>query len=406
MNSKTDCKQQLMAVIKQMESELFLLSDFIFQHPEQGFHEVQAVKLLTDFLSKQGFAVEVGYGGLSTAFRAVYQQGSGGPCIGLLCEYDALQGLGHACAHHLQGPSVIGAAVAVKTSIPDAPFRLEVIGTPGEECPNGGKNIMLDNGAFKQLDVALMMHGGDTTTADIKSMASSQFIVTYKGVSAHAAIAPDQGRSPLEALMLVFNGLAYLRGHVTDDVRINGVIIDGGQVSNVIPGTAVANIEVRSYNRPYLDQVVAWVIRVLDGAALMTDTSYEIEKIATFHNKIPVLSLNKLLMDHAAYAQAKMISQPREKTGSTDFASVMYSVPGSCIRVAFIDKGCASHSQAWLNQGLSQAAHDAVATAARILALTAQDLIKNPVALAEVKAEFQREKRGSLQLSSRPKVNL
>jgi len=322
----------------------------------------------------------------------VYRQGEGGPCIGLLCEYDAIVNVGHACAHHLQGPCVIGAALAVKEIIKDRPYTLEVIGTPAEETAEGGKNFMLDQGAFRHLDVALMMHGSDTTTTDIKSMACDQFLVTFKGVSAHSAIAPDKGRSALEAVMTVFNGLAFLRGHVRDDVRIHGIIENGGQAVNAIPETSVARIEVRAYDRPYLDQVVGRVMRVLDGAAMMTETTYEIKQVGKFHNKIPILSLNRLLMENAKIAQAKEIAPPREKTGSTDFASVMFYVPGSCIRVAFVDKGIPSHSQAWLEKGLSQEAHESMVMGAKILALTASDLIDDDGVMYEINEEFSREK--------------
>lgn len=392
MESEKVIKQQIKEAVEKSKTDLLSLSDFIYRHPETGFEEVQAVGALTDYLAKQGFSVETGYGSLPTAFRAVWQNGQGGPCIGLLCEYDALPGLGHACAHHLQGPSMIGAALAIKTLVKDVAYTLAIIGTPGEECSNGGKNIMLENGAFQELDVALMMHGSDTTTTDIKSMAASQFLVTYKGKSAHAAIAPEQGRSPLEAVMLAFNGLAFLRGHVKDDVRIHGIVVDGGQAVNVIPDTASAKIEVRSYERSCLDQVIERIGRILDGAALMTDTSYTLEKIAAFHNKIPVLSLNELLMKNAIATEAKRIAPPREKTGSTDFASVMHFIPGSCIRVCFIGQGIAAHSREWLEQGLSGEAHEALLTAAQIVAMTVWDLICKPECLAEIKNEFQAAK--------------
>jgi amidohydrolase len=392
MSDHNDRKQQLMRAIEDFKSELAVISDFIFNHPEVGYQEFQASQLLADYLRKNGFSVEMGYGGLPTAFRAIYRNGSGGPCIGLLCEYDAVKNLGHGCAHHLQGPSIAGAAVAVKKIIRDFPYSIEVIGTPAEECSDGGKNVMLENGAFRQLDAALMMHGSDVTTTDIKSMALSEFIVTFKGVASHSAIAPEKGRSALEAIMLAFNGISFLRGHVRGDVRIHGIIEEGGQVINAIPERAVARIEVRAYDRPYLDEVIARVMRNFEGAALMTETTYEVKLVGHFHNKIPVLSLNRLLMENAEIAQAKAISPPREKTGSTDFASVMYFVPGSCIRVAFIDKGVTSHSQAWLDHGISAEAHEAMLAGAKILALTVMDLIESEEKLAEVKEEFAREK--------------
>lgn len=392
MLENSNSKQALMVGVEELKDELISMSEFIFNHPEVGYEESKASNLLADYLRSNGFVVEMGYGGLPTAFRAIYKNGIGGPCIGLLCEYDAIKNIGHGCAHHLQGPSIAGAAVTIKNMAQKDPYTLEVIGTPGEESTPGGKNIMLENGAFKHLDVALMMHGGDTTTTDIKSLALSEYIVTFKGVASHSAIAPEKGRSALEALMLAFNGIAFLRGHLRDDARIHGIIEQGGQVINVIPDRAVARFEVRAYERPYLDQVIARVMKNFDGAATMTETTYEVTKVNSFNNKIPVLSLNRLLMDNAEFAHAKAISPPREKTGSTDFASVMYFVPGSCIRVAFIDKGITAHSQAWLDNGLSDDAHDALIMGAKILTLTAWDLIGNEAVMTEVREEFNREK--------------
>jgi amidohydrolase len=381
----------LVRTIDELRPGLAAMSDFIFDHPETGLQEVQACALLCDFLARQGFAVERGYAGLPTAFRAVHQVGEGGPRIGLLCEYDALSGLGHACAHHLQGPCIIGAAMAVKDQVADRPYTLEVIGTPAEETV-GGKVVMLEHGAFKDLDVALMMHGNDVTQVDLKSLALSEYLVTFHGTAAHAGMAPEDGRSALEALMLVFNGLAFLRGHVRDDTRMHGIIEQGGQVVNAIPDLAVARIEVRSYDRPYLDQVIERVQRVIQGAALMTDTWFTVEKTTEFHAKIPVRRLNGLVMDNAGRAGAEAIEPPRERTGSTDFGNVMYHVPGTCINVPFVDKGISAHTQSYLDRGKSPQAHDAIALGAKILAMTVLDLLQDPALVEAVKADFRQEK--------------
>ena len=385
-------KEGICKVIDGLKTELFGMSDYIFDHPEIGFQEVKASRLLADFFEANGFALEMGYGGLPTAFRAVFQNGGGGPRIGLLCEYDAIVNIGHACGHHLQGPSIAGAAMAIKQVIQDLPYTLEVIGTPAEEVAEGGKNVMLRNGAFKQLDVALMMHGGDVTQTDVKSMALSEFLVTFKGRSAHAAVAPEQGRSALEALMLVFNGMAFLRGHVRDDTRMSGIIENGGQAVNAVPEKATARIEVRSYDRPYLDQLIERVMGILKGAALMTETSFEVQKVVDIHNKIPVVSLNRIVMDNARLAKATLVMPPREKTGSTDFASVMFFIPGTCIRVPFVERGVTAHSQGWLDKGKSAEAHAALVLGAEILALTVLDLVQDPALLAEVLEDFRREK--------------
>jgi len=385
-------KQNIVEAIKQQKQNLIDMSQFIFNNPEVGFQEVKASELLVDYLKKNGFEVEMGYGNLPTAFRAIYQHGCNGPHIGLLCEYDALKDMGHACAHHLQGPSIVGAAVAIKNTVHDVPYILEVIGTPGEECSNGGKNIMLKNGAFMDLDVALMMHASDSTTTDIRSLASFKINVIYKGVAAHAALAPEKGRSALDALLLAFNGISFLRGHIQDDVRINGIITEGGQVTNIITDQAEGSFEIRSYNEQYLQHVIEQVKHIFQGAALMTDTTYELNEIGRCRAKVPVLTLNNLLMENAKLVKAVNITPPREKTGSTDFASVMFHVPGCCIRVAFVDRGTSSHSKAWLDKGLSKDAQTAMLTGSQILAFTVRDLIVNKEKLQEIKDEFASKK--------------
>ena len=386
-----DPRNDLSRIIDGLKPVLAAMSDVIFDHPEIGLEEVQACALLCDFLAGQGFEVERGYAGLPTAFRAVHQVGAGGPRIGLLCEYDALSGLGHACAHHLQGPCILGAAMAVKGLAADRPYTLEVIGTPAEETV-GGKVIMIEHGAFQDLDVALMMHGNDVTQVDLKSLALSEFLVTYHGISAHAAMAPEDGRSALDALMLMFSGLAFLRGHVRDDTRVHGIIEQGGQAVNAIPDHAAARIEVRSYDRPYLDRVIERVKRIVEGAALMTDTRFSLAKTTEFHGKIPVRRLNDLVMANAARAGATAIEPPRERTGSTDFGNVMYLVPGSCINLPFVDRGISPHTQGFLDRGKSPEAHEAIVLGAKILAMTVLDLLQDPALLEAVKADFRQEK--------------
>ncbi len=385
-------KEEMLRSVERNSPLLTAMSDDIFDHPEQGYNELYACKALTDFLKSRGFEVQIGYAGLETAFRAVWKNGAGGPNIGLLCEYDALP-MGHGCAHHMQGPACVGAALAVRDAVRDVPYVLEVVGTPAEEIGGGGKSAMLERGAFVHHDVVLMMHGADRCTVDEKSIAYSEFLVEYEGIASHAAIAPEKGRNALDAVMLASNGLAYLRGRVADDVRMNMIVEEGGSVVNVVPDRASARIELRSYSRPYLDTVIERAKKIFEGAAMMTETTCEILKTGEMHNKIPVRALNDLLMENARAAGAKGISPPREKTGSTDFASVMHLIPGACIRVAFVDRGVPAHSREFLEKGKSPDAHEALLTAARILATTCADLLTNPENLRKIKEEFLEEKR-------------
>lgn len=368
------------------------MADYIFDHPELGNQEFEACQLLTDKLKEIGFDVEEGIADLATAFKATYTVGEGGPNIGLLCEYDALEGLGHACGHHMQGPSIVLAAQAVVEANLTDSFTLTVYGTPAEETTHG-KLRMLEQDYMKELDVALMMHGSPTTTTDIKSLALTNLEVTFLGKTAHAALKPEDGRSALDALLLAFNGTEFLREHVRDDVKMHYTILETTGPANVVAPRARAKFSLRSYSRDYLNEVEKRIEKILNGAAMMTETECHIEWGDRLNNKIPALKLNDLLMEKATLANAPRISPPRQKTGSSDFSNVMYEVPGSCIRVAFVPVGTSSHSQEFLDNGKTQEGHTAIEMAAKVLASASIDLIQKPTLLEEISTEFIENKQ-------------
>ena len=384
-------KEALFEVIDRLGGELTALSDDIFDHPEVGYEEYRASGLLCDLLEREGFAVERGIAGIPTAFRAVYENGVDGPSMGLLCEYDALEGIGHACGHHTQGPCAVGAALAVKETVKDQPYKLVIYGTPAEETV-GGKIQMKERGCFQDIDVALMMHPSPTTTTDVKCMAMATYQVTFHGISAHAAMSPESGRSALDAVMLAAHGIECLREHVKEDTRLHYTIKDAGGPSNVVPAAAKAEFCMRSYNTDYLYGVMERVKKIIAGAAMMTETEYEIAEDPFFMAKIPDLTLNRILMENAALVEAPTIRPPREKTGSTDFGNVMYDVPGSCIRMAFVPERTSSHSREYLEAGKSQTAHRSVLLGAKILAASCLDMICDPGLLEQVKRDFKETK--------------
>lgn len=386
-------KERMNRLIDSLRPELSRMSDDIYDHPEVGLTERHASRLLTAWLEGRGFAVERGVGGLETAFRAVWRQGEGGPRIGLLCEYDALPAQGHACGHQMQGPCILGAAAALKDGGIEAPFSVVVYGTPAEETVSG-KVLMLKHGdCFNDIDVALMMHGSGETTTDVKSMALTSFTVTYHGRAAHAAIRPEEGRSSLDAMILAFQGVEFLREHVKEDVRMHYNLTDGGGTgANTVPALTRAQFYVRSYNRAVLRAVIERFKKVLQGAAMMTETELELDEGKSIDNKIPALKLNEVILENARAVGAPVIRPPRQKTGSTDLGNVMQVMPGSCIRVAFVPEGTASHSQAYLDAGKTESAHDAVVFGAKILAGTAEDLIVTPGLLDEIREEFRSNK--------------
>ena len=384
-------KETMFQTIDALKAEMASMADDIFDHPEIGLEEFHAQELLTDWLEKEGFQVERGTAGVETAFKAVYQHGEGGPNIGLLCEYDALPGLGHACGHHMQGPSILAAAKALKDAEIDRPYTITVYGTPAEESVSG-KIRMIQNGCdFTDLDVAFMMHGGPNTQVDVKSLANTKYKIIYHGISSHAAIRPEKGRSALDGLILAFQGVEFLREHVNSDVKIHYTVNNcGGTPANVVPAYAEASFYVRSFSRAYLDTVCKRFEKVLQGAAMMTETEVEIIKEKEVDNKIPVLSLNDLVMKQAEEIHAPHIAPPRQKTGSTDFGNVMRRVPGTCARISFVGQNAAAHSQDYLDAGKTEAAHNAIIYGAKIVAGAALELIEQPELLKTVKDEFKK----------------
>lgn len=395
-----DLKKLLGEVIEMHRAELCKMADLIYDFAEKSAEEYKSMELLTDYLQNEGFTVERGIA-LDTAFRATWdncraavddEEKNTAPVLGILVEYDALEDIGHACGHHMQGPAGIGAAIAIKEVMKDYPFKLVIYGTPAEETL-GGKIVMLDAGYMQELDLALMSHGSPNTSVDEKCMALENFVVTFHGVKSHAAISPDEGRSALDAALLSFHAIEMLREHVKDDTRMHYTIRNAGGPPNVVPDLTVAEYTLRSYSTSYLNTVVERFYNILKGAALMTDTTYDIQRDLPFKSKIVCHSVNDLLMKNAAYEKAPSIAAPRKKTGSTDFGNVLYEIPGSCIRIAFTKPDAQPHSQEYLEAGKTDKAHDAICYAAKIMADTFCDVITTPGLLTQIKEEFYAAKQ-------------
>lgn len=388
----TELKESLFKSVEVLKNELISVSDYIHDNPELGNEEYKAMELITSKLAENGFEIEKNIANIPTAFTATYEHGVNGPTIGLLCEYDALQGLGHGCGHNLQPATMIGAALAiVKNASKVSPITLKVIGTPAEETTSA-KIPMTENGVFDDLDIALMMHGGDRTTVDGESLACNNVTFDFKGKASHAAVAPEKGRSALDSVLMTFNGIEYLREHVSSDVRMHGVITDGGTQANIVPERATAEFSIRAKQRSYLDEVVKRVYDIAKGAALATGTELKITERKTLESKLNVPKLNEILMNNAYVAKAEQITPPRKKTGSTDFSIVTHRVPGACIRVAFVPKGVPNHTEDWVKASKSDQGHEAVITGAKIVVGTIYDILKNRNNLKDIKAEFTENK--------------
>ena len=381
-------KQSLLQAAEQHAGELFSLACNIFDHPEIGGEEVYASALLIKYLEEKGFSVEKGIAGLDTSFRAVWEQGTGGPSIGFLLEYDALRGMGHACGHHLQGPACIVAALALIENCTD-PFKLVLYGTPDEEI-SGGKIVMEKAGYFRDVDVMFSCHTGSGTGVATTNRALAPTRVYFHGTPSHASGAPEKGRSALDAMMLAFHGLEIMREHVKDGSRIHYTILDATGAANIVHESASAHITLRCHDRRYLEDMVHRMENVVKGACLMTDTTAEFEYRNVYWNLVPNRPLQIAVMDAANEIGAEKIRQldcSVVSGGSTDVGNVSWVVPTVMIYTYYDD--AAAHTVEWLNAGKTEKARASMLSGGKIMGLAALRLIKDKQYLEEVKREHR-----------------
>ena len=378
-------KDKIFAKIDQHEQILRDTATAIGRNPELGFVEFEASKLLTDVLETAGFTVERGLGSLPTAFRAV--KGSGRPNIALLCEYDALPEIGHACGHNLIGVASVGAALGLAEWIDEAGGTLTVLGAPGEET-GGGKTILVKEGQLENIDAAMMFHPSSENILMSTSNALDAFEFVYEGRTAHAAGSPEKGINALDGVLQLFNGVNALRQMVKDSVRIHGVITDGGKAANIIPERAVAQFYVRAPQRQYLDEVAAKVVAIAEASAKMSGTKLTWSNFEYSNdNMVPNAALSSVWADNMRMLGIKDWVEYREGRGSSDMGNVSQVVP-SIHPYLSVGGGLTGHTVEFAEACLSDRGLDVMLQASKLLAATAWDLWTEPAYLDKIRSEF------------------
>ncbi|MGB7404885.1 MAG: amidohydrolase [Pacificimonas sp.] len=417
-------------------------ADAIWRLAELGYKETQSSQLLQDRLEAAGFVIRGGVADVPTAFVADFSTGDG-PTIGIMGEFDALPGFsqaaepekkelanvdaGHACGHHLFGTASASAAIAVKDWLVETgtPGTVRFFGTPAEEG-GAGKVYMVREGLFDDVDVALHWHPGSGNSADMatsNSNKSGKF--RFYGQSAHAASAPEQGRSALDGVEAMNMMANMMREHMPQESRMHYVITAGGRAPNVVPDFAEAFYYVRNPDAEVVRSSFERLVDVANGAALGTGTRMEYEVI---HGAMPLLpneTLQTLVhakmtevggvnYDAAEQAFASRIyptlamAETRDMAdamsdavaidplsenhgaGSTDVGDVSWAVPTAGFRTATWVPGTPAHSWQAVAAGGMSIGHKGMQNAAKILALTAVELYQRPDLIAEAKAEFIR----------------
>lgn len=428
----TPAQKAVLAGIDKQAAHYGELSRQIWDYAEVGYQETKSSALLQEELKKEGFTVQAGVAGIPTAFVATY--GSGKPVIGILAEYDALPGLsqeatperkpiagqkaGHGCGHNLFGTASVASAIAVKTWLqqPGHTGTIKLYGCPAEEG-GSGKVYMVREGLFTGTDVVLHWHPGDKNGADAgTSMANITGKFRFHGVSAHAAAAPERGRSALDGVEAMDNMVNMMREHIPSDTRIHYIITRGGDAPNVVPDFAEVYYYARNKNRAIVQDVWQRIIKAAEGAAMGTGTTVEVEVIGGVFNLLPVESLARLMhknlaivggvtytpdetkfaekLDESFGLPAGSVKKPSEaatvapftntlgndalSSGSTDVGDVSWAVPTVGLSTATWVPGTAAHSwQAVVCSGTT-IGQKGMIVAAKTLSLTAIDLFSDP----------------------------
>lgn len=434
-----------MQEVSSWREKLKSLSQFIYQNPQPPFRETLASEATAKLLEEAGFSVELGAAGLPTAIVASW--GSGHPIIGFLGEYDPLPGMsqvpdcaekkaavpggyGHACGHNLLGTANVGAVIGAKKEFEarGLPGTLIFYGCPAEEI-SSGKGIMAREGLFDELDAVLVFHPDVRNVVQRGANAACFSLkISYHGRAAHAGGSPENGRSALKAVELCGIGTQFLREHFTSDVRVHYNITNGGMASNIIPDYASASYGVRADSIETARDVLQRVKNVAQGAALMTETTLELEEVSGCYNTLNNPVLGKLMqeclrsVEFEPWSQADMslaaqlnatneavhrrmvrgmglkedaqlytgVSQPNfaQEMASTDAGDVMHIAPGINFGTACAPLCAMPHTWQACSAYGGEIGVKGMIYAAKAMALCAVRLAEEPETVAAAKDAF------------------
>lgn len=381
-------KERIAAEVDRRADLLIDASHRLHEHPELAFEERFAHELLTGILEADGLEVQRHAYGLETAFVA--RAGSRGPTIAVLCEYDALPGVGHACGHNIIGTAGLGAGLAAATLADELGGRVVIMGTPAEEG-GGGKVLMADEGAFEGIDAAMMVHpaGGDLIA--MNAIAIQQILVAYEGVAAHAAAYPHRGRNALDAAVLGYVNVAALRQHIRPDERVHGVFTKAGDKPNIVPKEAAAHWYVRSRSlrtlEPLKERVLACLQAGADAAGCTMTYQWEYPAYADMADNATLVDLYTA----NAAATGRTLLDPADVpgvVGSTDMGNVSHLVPSIHPMIGVSPPNISIHSPEFTAYAASEAGDKAVLDGAKAMAMTVVDLWLQPGLVDAAKAEF------------------
>lgn len=380
-------KRAIVSFVQSRGEDFSAVAEELYRHPEPGLYEVASSALLAAFLEREGFAVERGCAGLATAFRACW--GNDGPVIALIAEMDALPQLGHACGHNIIAAAALGAATALRHLLPEDAGRIVVLGTPAEEL-GIGKVEMIRQGFFDDVEFAMMVHPSSKRQVIKGFLGLARIRFTFIGKAAHAGAYPEEGVNALDGVIQTFTGINALRQQLRQDVRVHGIITEGGSAPNIIPGRAACYFYVRAADLDMLEKVKARVVACAEGAATASGCRLEVE---VDPRQLAPMKINRafsaLYSAQLSWLGLPEVSAPADQNkGSSDIGNVSQLVPTIHPHVP-IGEGVRIHSEEFARATISPKGKAAVVEGATALALTALELIAVPEQREAVRLDFR-----------------
>jgi amidohydrolase len=368
-------KQRVCAEVDRLADRLVDTSRQIHAHPELNYQEVFAHDLLTQVLDDTGRKATRHAYGVDTAFEA--RAGSEGPEIAVLCEYDALPGVGHACGHNVIAAAGLGAGLAAAALADEAGGRVRIMGTPAEEG-GGGKIRMARKGAFEGLTAAMMVHPADADLVRMDCIAIEQMRVQYHGRAAHAAAAPHEGRNALDAAVLGYMNVAALRQHILPTERIHGVFTRAGDVANIVPAETEMLWMVRSPTIASLQPLKQRVRTALEASAVATGcgctAAWEGDPYADMIDNGPIVAAYVANADRIGRTVVDPRAVGKAVVGSTDMGNISYLVPSIHPMIQVAEAGVPIHTLEFAAFAGGESGDRAVIDGAKAMAMTVVDL--------------------------------
>jgi amidohydrolase len=376
-DSKSE-RDRLLASIDRAAEAALALSSWMASAPELALEEHETSRRYREQLEACGFRLSCQAAGMETAFVARHGSAEAPVRVALLAEMDALPEIGHACGHNLSGPASLLAARALAEVLPDDVLEIAVIGCPAEET-GIGKRRLVEAGVFSGFDAALMAHASDMRRAHRLFLGNRKLELVYHGRASHAAAYPEQGLNALDGVIAFFVGLGLLRQQLPREVRVHGIVSDGGRAPNVIPERAAARIWVRALDEAVLETAERRVLACARGAAEATGCRLEaIEEAGTSPPMVPNLPLaDAYRRQLSSLGLCETEHAPNQSIGSSDITHVSRVVP--TIHPNFpIGRNLELHTRAFAEATVSEVGRAGLLEAARALALTVLELVRSP----------------------------